>query len=202
MSLYMAIRIFDILLSLILIIVLLPIMLFLLILCSVLIEFPPFYISKRVGKGKKEYTHFKFKSMKSGTELGRVFFEQDRINRFGRFIRKFHLDELPELFLILIGKMSFVGPRALPMKLLKDLDYDKRCSVLPGNTCLAQIWLLKKGQLDKHLQIRLDNFYVRKKSLKFNIKILLATVYYAFNSKKTNLNPKLNDQRINFIKQE
>lgn len=175
-------------------------MLFLLILCSVLIEFPPLYVSKRVGKGKKEYTHFKFKSMKSGLEIGRVFFEQDRINGFGRFIRKFHLDELPELFLILKGTMSFVGPRALPLKLLEGLDYEKRCSVLPGNTCLAQIWLLKKGQLDKHLQLRLDNLFVQKRSFRYNCKILIATFKALLNSKELDFDPSLNKQRITYKK--
>ncbi|MCK5029416.1 MAG: sugar transferase [Bacteroidales bacterium] len=194
----MAIRIFDIIFSLLLIIVLLPVMFLLLLLCSIFIEFPPIYISKRIGKGKKAYTHFKYKSMKSGPELGRVFFEQDRINRFGRFIRKYHLDELPELFLILIGKMSFVGPRALPIVLLDGLDYETRCKVLPGNTCLSQIWLLKKGQLDKHLQIKLDNLYVNKRSFQYNLKIILTTVKYLFKSKKIDLNPNLNKQRISF----
>jgi lipopolysaccharide/colanic/teichoic acid biosynthesis glycosyltransferase len=196
----MAIRIFDIIFSLLLIIVLLPVMILLLFLCSILIEYPPIYISKRIGKGKKEYTHFKFKSMKSGPELGRVFFEQDRINGFGRFIRKFHLDELPELFLILIGKMSFVGPRALPEKLLKDLNYETRCKVLPGNTCLAQIWLLKKGQLDKHLQIKFDNLYVKKRSFRYNLRILLATIRYILKDKKLDLSPNHNKQRVSFLK--
>ena len=173
-------------------------MLLLIVLCAALIGFPPLYVSKRLGKLGKEYTHIKFKSMMSGPELGRVFFEQDRINGFGRFIRKFHLDELPELFLILAGKMSFVGPRALPRDVLKDLNCERRSKVVPGLTCLAQIQLLKTGQLDKYLQIRLDNLYIVKRSLIFNLTILVATMRYFFRGKKRNLNPLLNEQRIRF----
>ena len=148
---------------------------------------------------QKLFNHFKFKSMKSGIEHGRVFFEQDRINRFGRFLRRYHLDELPELFLILLGKMSFVGPRALPKKLLSGLDYSKRQTTLPGLTCLAQIYLIRNGQINKKLQIKLDNYYLRHKSFKYNIKIILATFAIIFKSKTLNMNQNLNEDRKQYL---
>ncbi len=194
----MSIRVFDILFSMFLILILIPFIPLIIFLIIIFIEYPPFYVSERIGRHKLKYRHIKFKSMKSGPETGRVFFEQDRINAFGRFIRKLHIDEIPELFLILIDKMSFVGPRALPEKLLKGLDNNKRSSILPGITCLAQIYLLKKGYLDKHLQIRLDNLYVKKRSLKYNIKIMAATIYYATKSSKLKTDPDLNKARKEF----
>ncbi len=82
-----------------------------------------------------EYTHWEIRSMKSGKETGRVFFESGRINFWGRL----HLDELPELCLILSGRMSFVGPRPLPEKLLEGLDTATRETVRPGWTGPAQL---------------------------------------------------------------
>lgn len=191
----MCIRFFDILISIFLLLVLLPVILLLVICISVFIGFPPFYLSKRVGIWNKEYLHIKFKSMLPGDETGRVFFEKNRITPFGRFIRMLHLDEIPELVLILTGKMSFVGPRALPRKLLAGLDVDKRFSVLPGNTGLAQVYLLKHGYLDKYLQVRLDNYYVQHRSLKYNLKIIVASFYYMLKGKKVNVDPELNKAR-------
>jgi len=195
----LAIRLFDILFSVILIVLFLPIMLNIMILILVIIEFRPFYSAERVGKDHAVFRHFKFKSMRSGMEHGRVFFEQDRINWFGRFLRKFHLDELPELFLVFIGKMSFVGPRALPQKLLDGLEYHKRLKVKPGLTCLAQIYLMKYGHLDKKLQIRLDNYYVKNQSFKYNLKLILATVVAIFKGKSINTNENLNEDRKRFL---
>ena len=144
-------------------------------LVSACIGFPPFHVSNRVGKGGREYRHVKFKSMLPGTQTGRVFFEQDRINRCGRWLRRLHLDELPELFLILKGDMCFVGPRPLPRFLLAGLDTSARESVPPGWTGPAQIHLLRNGSLNKQLQIDLDNRYVESRSLACNLRLLLET---------------------------
>lgn len=138
--------------------------------------------------------------MKLGDEFGRIFFEQDRITRFGSILRKFHLDELPELFLIFLGKMSFVGPRPLPQKLIESLNTNFREKVKPGWTGPAQIWLLKNGILPKRLQIKLDNMYVRKKSLKYNLKLLTATLYSFVTSRKLIMDKNASNDRINFNK--
>jgi lipopolysaccharide/colanic/teichoic acid biosynthesis glycosyltransferase len=184
----------------ILIVFTLPLTLAALLISSVFIGFPPFHLSKRLGRHGVEYTHPKIRSMKSGTETGRVFFEAHRINFWGRFLRRSHLDELPELFLILIGRMSFVGPRPLPASLLKDLDTSLRETVRPGWTGPAQLWLLRKGSLDKRLQIRLDSHYVARRSPCYDLKILMATFSGVFRSRAVNLDPGGSEDRISFAK--
>jgi lipopolysaccharide/colanic/teichoic acid biosynthesis glycosyltransferase len=192
------IRSFDIVVSGILIIVLFPLMLLVSILVTLCIGFPPLYVSRRIGKNGIVFNHYKFRSMLPGKETGRIFFEQNRLNCVGRIIRTLHWDELPELFLVLSGKMSFVGPRPLLPKLLKGLDTVKRETVLPGLTGLAQLALHKKGSLDKHLQIRLDNYYVHKRCLRYNLEILYATMRHLLRAKKLDLSPGLTKDRRSF----
>lgn len=186
-------------LSGILIIVFLPLMLVVSVLVTVCIGFPPLYISRRIGKNGILFNHYKFRSMLPGKETGRIFFEQDRLNRIGNIIRKLHWDELPELFLVLSGKMSLVGPRPLLPKLLEGLETAKREKVLPGLTGLAQIALHRKGSLDKRLQIRLDNLYVHKRCLRYNLEIMYATIRFLFKAKKLDLSPDLTKDRRSFV---
>jgi len=186
--------------ALVLIIITLPLTLVTLLISSVFIGFPPFHLSRRLGRYGVEYTHPKIKSMKRGRETGRVFFEVHRINCWGRLLRRLHLDELPELFLILVGRMSFVGPRSLPASLLKGLDTSIRETVRPGWTGLAQLWLLRKGRLDKRLQMRLDSRYVSKRSTCYDLGILMATLSGVFRSRAVNLDPGGSADRISFGK--
>ncbi len=174
------IRCFDIFFSLFLLIILFPIILILIIISSTFIGFPPFYINSRVGKWGIKYKHFKIRSMKKGISYGREYFEQKRLSSYGRFIRKLHLDELPELLLILTGKMSFVGPRPLESRHLEKFDTQKREEVRPGWTGLAQIKLARKGILMGPEQIRFDTIYIKKRTFLYNMRIISATVYIIF----------------------
>ncbi|MCK5116207.1 MAG: sugar transferase [Candidatus Aegiribacteria sp.] len=193
-------RSLEALAAFILIVFTLPLILVALLISSVFIGFPPFYLSRRIGRCGVQYTHLKIRSMKSGRETGRVFFEVHRINFWGRLLRRFHLDELPELFLILIGRMSFCGPRPLPASLLKDLDTSLRETVRPGWTGPAQLWLLRKGRLDKRLQMRLDSHYVRRRSPCYDLRILMATFSGVLRSRAVNLDPGGSADRIIFAK--
>lgn len=184
--------------AIVLIVITLPLTLVVMVISSVFIGFPPFHLSRRRGRHGVEYTHCKIRSMKGGRETGRVFFETHRINCWGRILRQLHLDELPELFLILIGRMSFVGPRPLPASLLKGLDTDLRETVRPGWTGPAQLWLLRKGRLDKRLQMRLDSHYVRRRSLCYDLRILMATFAGVFRSHAVNLDPCGSADRLSF----
>lgn len=186
--------------ALVLIVITLPLTLVTLLISSVFIGFPPFHLSRRTGRYGVEYTHWKIRSMKRGMETGRVFFETNRINSWGRLLRRLHLDELPELFLILAGRMSFVGPRPLPASLLTGLDTSIRETVRPGWTGLAQLCLLRKGKLDKRLQIRLDSRYVSRRSPCYDLKIMMATFSGVFRSRVVNLDPEGSEDRISFGK--
>lgn len=195
-----AIRILDLVLAIVLILLLLPVMVLTGLAVMVLIGSPPWYVSIRSGLNGKPFRHCKFRTMLPGPETGRVFFEQDRINRCGSFLRALHLDELPELFHIAAGTMSLVGPRPLPPARLERLEATYRERVLPGWTGTAQVYLLKYGRLNKHLQIRLDNHYVNNRSLRYNLRILWATFYYALFGNTTDFSPKATEDRIEYAK--
>ena len=191
-------RPFEILAAFILIIITLPLALFTILISSVFIGVPPFHLSRRIGRYGVEYTHWKIRSMKGGRETGRVFFESDRINGLGRLLRRLHMDELTELYHILTGRMSFVGPRPLPASLLKDLDSSLRETVRPGWTGPAQLLLLRRGRLDKRLQIRLDSHYVCRRSPCYDLGILMATLSGVFRSRTVNLDPDGSADRVSF----
>ena len=192
------IRAVDVLVAGILIIIFSPLMVLVAVMVLVFIGSPLLYVTKRVGLNGVEYKHFKFKSMLAGEETGRIFFEQDRLNWCGKLLRTLHLDELPELFIIFIGKMSFVGPRPLPRHLLDGLETSLRETVPPGWTGPAQVRLLKHGSLDKQHQIELDNMYVERRSLIFNMKIISQTIVYSFQRKKLDLAPDSTDDRVKY----
>jgi len=161
---------------------------------------PIIYSQKRVGLGGKEFSLYKFRTMSvsSDESVHKEHYKDlssnkkiepsltpddpiriendDRITKIGSILRKTSLDELPNLLNVLLGQMSFVGPRPL-VKYESDLygEYSKkRNSVKPGITGLAQI----QGRLDLSLQERLywDIEYVEKKSFYYDLLIILKTV--------------------------
>ena len=193
-------RFIEFLLSFLLILLTIPLQLLTLLISSLFISPPPLYLSKRVGKDGVLYTHYKIKSMKAGKESGRVFFEQKRLNYCGKLLRKLHLDELPELYLILIGRMSFVGPRPLPRRLLKNLNTEIRQTVKPGWTGTAQLWLQRHGSLNKRLQIKLDNHYVKNRTFVYDLKLITATLTGVLKAKPIDMNPDSSSDRTAFNK--
>jgi lipopolysaccharide/colanic/teichoic acid biosynthesis glycosyltransferase len=191
-------RAFDIVLSLTLIVVLSPLIVLAVLAAALFVGLPPFYVSGRIGRGGVPYRHVKIRTMKPGPEYGRAYFEEARLNRVGRFLRRFHLDELPELFLILDGRLSFVGPRPLPARFLVKFDCPERERVRPGWTGLAQVKLLRRGILLGPEQIRLDGIYVRKRSLWYNLRIMAATFASFRRRREAITDPRYNDYRRNF----
>jgi len=167
-------RLFDIILSLALILILFPIMILIFFLVWFAIGFPIFN-QKRPGLNNKIFTLYKFKSLYDVTK----FIPQiKRQSKFGNFLRKTGLDELPQLFNILENKMSFVGPRPLLVEYLKKYSaYEKkRHFVKPGITGLAQINPEPSGKKSWKKSIKLDIFYVSNISFFLDIKILLRTI--------------------------
>ena len=146
---------------------------------------PVFYKQERVGESGKIFKLLKFRSMVENAEAnGPVWAEQDdkRITRVGRRIRKWRLDEIPQMFNVLKGDMSFVGPRPersfFVEKLRKEIPfYDQRFSVKPGVTGWAQIkypyGASKEDALEK---LKYDLYYIKNLSLLYDLLIIFETI--------------------------
>lgn len=187
-------RMIDIVVSLICLVLLLPLFGVIAALIKLTSRGPVFYRSRRVGRGGRHFTFLKFRSMRSVSEVrddvahfneknGHLFKIRNdpRVTRLGRFLRRYSLDELPQLINVLTGEMSIVGPRPLPAE---DLDGDghsqdfrewarTRSRVLPGITGLWQI--RGRSDLDFHQMVQLDMQYIENWSLGLDILILLQT---------------------------
>ncbi len=178
-------RIMDVLISFLGLILATPIM----IIASILIKLesrgPAFFSQKRVGLNDKEFTIYKLRSMKNDAEKnGAVWAKENdnRVTKLGRFIRKVRIDELPQLWNILKGDMSLIGPRPERMVFVKELEeelpyYYIRHTVKPGLTGWAQInypyGATKKDALEK---LEYELYYIKNMSILFDIKIMLKTV--------------------------
>jgi exopolysaccharide biosynthesis polyprenyl glycosylphosphotransferase len=151
---------------------------------------PIFYRDRRVGLGEREFGMFKFRSMyidaaqrQAGLEAdneasGPLFKIKDdpRVTRVGRFLRRYSIDELPQILNVLRGEMSLVGPRPLPLRDYVQLDdwHRKRYLVLPGMTGLWQV----SGRIDLSFDdlVRLDFYYLENWSIWLDISILAKTL--------------------------
>ncbi|WP_420910333.1 sugar transferase [Neobacillus muris] len=156
-----------------------------------------FFSQKRVGLYGKEFKMYKFRSMVSNAEeklaellkynevSGAMFKmkEDPRITKVGKFIRKSSIDELPQLFNVLKGDMSLVGPRPpLPREVAEYTEYDRqRLMVAPGCTGLWQV--SARNSVGFKEMVELDLTYIRKQSFFFDIKLILKTVLVLFGSK-------------------
>ena len=182
----------DVILSLVGLVVLMPILL--LITLIIVIESPgesPIFIQTRVGKNGKEFRFFKFRTMYPDAEAhleqllaknemnGPVFKIKDdpRITKVGKILRRTSMDELPQLWNILKGDMSLVGPRpALPRETAQyDEEARKRLEVIPGLTCYWQIQP-KRNSLSFEEWLALDMKYIRERSYLVDWKILFGTI--------------------------
>ena len=181
----------DIVLSVLALIFLWPLML--VVSLIIVIDSPgasPIYSQVRVGRDGKEFVFHKFRSMRPGAEGelenllpenemdGPVFKIRNdpRITRFGRFIRMTSIDELPQLFNVLRGEMSIVGPRpGLPREVAQYDDYARqRLLITPGLTCYWQIQP-NRNDLSFEEWVNLDVQYINDRSFKTDWKIIFAT---------------------------
>jgi lipopolysaccharide/colanic/teichoic acid biosynthesis glycosyltransferase len=156
-----------------------------------------FFSQKRVGLNGKEFKMYKFRSMVWNAEeklaellkynevSGAMFKMKNdpRITKVGKFIRKTSIDELPQLFNVLKGDMSLVGPRPpLPREVAEYTAYDKqRLLVTPGCTGLWQVSARNSVGFDE--MVELDLQYIHKRSFFYDLKIILKTVLVLFGSK-------------------
>ena len=189
-------RLFDIILSALgLIILAIP---FLILSIIIFIDSPgasPIYTQVRVGKNGRAFKFYKFRSMIPNAEKkldellnknemeGPVFKMKDdpRITRVGRFIRKSSIDELPQLYNVLKGNMSLVGPRPPLMREVSQYTDEQmlRVSIKPGITCYWQIQP-KRNSLSFDEWLALDMKYIEERSLLTDVKILFKTVGAVF----------------------
>ena len=184
-------RAVDIVVSTFLIILFSPIMLAALILVKFESKGPAIFAQERIGLNKRYFRIYKFRSMVANAEKlqanlearneaqGPVFKIKDdpRITRIGRFLRKTSIDELPQLFNVLKGDMSLVGPRPLPVRDYNGFNEDwqrRRFSVRPGVTCLWQVSGRSRISFDQWMHLDLE--YIDHWSLWLDLKILARTI--------------------------
>lgn len=170
-------RFFDFILSLIAIIILSPVYIIVAILVRVKLGSPVIFTQERPGKDEKIFKMYKFRSMTSETdEEGNLLPDEVRLTSFGKKLRSTSLDELPELFNILKGDMSIVGPRPLLVKYLPLYnDFQKhRHDVRPGLTGWAQV--NGRNAISWEDKFRLDVEYTEKCSFFMDLKVFFKTI--------------------------
>lgn len=171
-------RLLDITISLIALIFLLPLMSLIYLLVIINLGSPALFLQERVGKDNKIFKMIKFRTMKNSTDKnGNLLSDNERVTKFGSFLRSFSLDELPELINILKGDMSLVGPRALLVQYLGLYNDEqiRRHEVLPGLTGWAQI--NGRNSITWSEKFKLDVWYVDNWSLWLDIKIFFLTFW-------------------------
>jgi undecaprenyl phosphate N,N'-diacetylbacillosamine 1-phosphate transferase len=171
--------IFDRIVALILIIIFSPLMLIIAGLIYIFDGKPVIFKQKRPGYKEKIFTIYKFRTMKN-IEIE----DEKRVTKLGKIIRRFKLDELPQLFNVLKGEMSLVGPRPLLVEYLDlyNTNQKRRHEVLPGITGLAQV--MGGNDLSWEKRFEYDLYYVENISLFLDLKILILTFFRMFKSSK------------------
>lgn len=171
-------RIFDIVISAVGILILSPLLILLVILITIFDGLPVLFCQERPGLGGKLFKLCKFRTMKVAVDpLVDVKLDGERITRLGYFLRRSSLDELPELFNVLIGKMSLVGPRPLLSKYLGlySPEQARRHEMLPGITGWAQV--NGRNALSWDEKFQLDVWYVDNWTFWLDIRILWMTIW-------------------------
>ncbi len=197
-------RIFDLIGSILAIIIASPIMLLIALAIKLDSPGPVFFKYQRVGEKGQPITFLKFRTMKHGTHWLRYdeefrkqhqdlragtpmikFKDDPRVTRVGKFLRRFSLDELAQLFLVLIGTMSLVGPRAHEIEEVAryERDHKRVLEIKPGITGLAQV--SGRSDLSFEEEVKLDTFYIENWSLKLDLQILLKTPLAVIRKRET-----------------
>lgn len=184
-------RLLDVIISLFCIMCFAPIFLLTAILIKLTSPGPVFFAQRRLGLNKRVFSVYKFRTMVQGAQekqaglehlnevTGPVFkIKNDpRITTIGKFLRKTSIDELPQLFNVLKGDMSMVGPRPLPLRDCRGFDKDwhrRRFSIRPGITCLWQVSGRSSVQFERWMELDLE--YIDRCSIWLDLKILIRTI--------------------------
>jgi sugar transferase (PEP-CTERM system associated) len=186
-------RTIDLILSFAMFILLLPMIIVTAILIKIDSKGPAFFSQERIGENRKIYRVHKFRSMVTDAEKksGPVWAkdDDDRITCVGRLIRKWRVDEIPQIWNVLMGEMSFVGPRPEREFFVKDLEasipyYEERFTVKPGITGWAQISYGYGASVDDAIEkLNYDLFYIKNMSIFMDLMIVLRTIKIVLLSK-------------------
>jgi len=196
----MAKRLFDIIFSFLGLILVLPLLLLLAVLIKRESPGPVFYRGVRIGKGGRLFRIFKFRSMvENAEELGgpSTAGGDSRLTKIGKFLKKYQLDELPQLINVLRGEMSLVGPRPeikMYVEMMTNEERNVILSIKPGMTDLASLWNFHESEVlkgspdpEKTYQekirpqkIKLQLEYVKNRSFLLDLKIIIKTVLKIF----------------------
>lgn len=174
-------RFYDILLSFIAIIVLSPLLLILIVVGAIVMKGNPFFTQLRPGKNEKIFKLIKFRTMTNAKDKeGNLLPDEKRLVKYGKFLRSTSLDELPELFNILIGSMTIIGPRP---QLVRDMvfmtpEQRNRHNVKPGLSGLAQC--NGRNEMSWEKKFEYDLKYIEHIGLWFDIRIIFKTIFKVF----------------------
>lgn len=174
-------RLLDFLLALTALLVLSPLLLLLTVAGAVAMRGNPFFAQPRPGRGERIFRLIKFRTMSDRRDAsGALLPDGERLNGYGRFLRKTSLDELPELFNILVGQMALVGPRPLLTAYLPlySEEQHRRHDVRPGLTGYAQVH--GRNAVPWEERFRMDVWYTQNITFRLDCRILLDTVRVVF----------------------
>lgn len=183
----------DIILAFVGLVLLSPLIAVLIILLAICFKGKPFFVHPRPGKNERIFNLIKFKSMSDATDRdGNLLPFHLRVTKVGRFIRQFSLDEIPQLFNVLKGDMSLIGPRPLlPEYLERYNEFQKRRhEVLPGITGWAQV--NGRNTISWEEKFNYDVYYVDHLSFKLDLKIILLTIKKVFLKEGINSTENIN----------
>ena len=171
-------RFFDITLALLIIIILSPLFSLIYLLNYIILGSPVFFKQERPGLEEEIFFIFKFRSLTNKKDnFGKLLPDSMRLTNYGIFIRSFSLDELPQLYNIIKGEMSFVGPRPLRVQYLEyySEEQKKRHRVKPGITGFTQV--NGRNSIDWKIKLQMDIFYVENISFFLDLSILIKTFF-------------------------
>ena len=187
----------DFLLALIILCLIWPALILLAVILSIQNLGTPFFKQIRPGKNRKLFTIYKFKTMRdTRDDQGNLLPDNQRLTTIGKIVRKLSLDELPQLWNILKGEMSFVGPRPLLPEYLPlyNQEQQKRHWVKPGITGWAQV--NGRNAISWQQKFEYDKWYVEHQSFKLDIKILFMTINKIFHTQEVNASNQITMDRF------
>lgn len=180
-------RLLDIILSLIAIIVLSPVYLIVAIVVRIQMGSPVLFSQDRIGKDEKVFKLYKFRSMTNEKdENGELLPEKDRLTKFGIALRSTSLDELPELFSILKGDMSIIGPRPQPKFYLPYYEDEERVAHKVRGGLLPPDSLCGECQCDWETQFKYEKYYAENVSFLLDVKVIAYTFLILYKRMKNN----------------